>query len=266
MPLLNTHSGMKVSSFKPNYEQSLANQKFPGDEVPLNGAGLITILKIKNNNKLLVLASGKVNPANNNFENSLALGGGFKFLKEGTNSSFATAINAAIQFKAPAYPLLNENDSNLAPTALVGFCEQWGNMQYATLYRIIEVETQEEAKKLVEAINQKNEELGKNDRFGLYYLTEILRSAYATYEMEEDNGLKGQKIQEAGIIVKNLVTGQKHEKFVIFDDLATAALNKLILNCELAPENGAFFETNLQNKQTPPIPSTEALEIKSTLQ
>lgn len=131
MPLINKHSGMKVSTFKPDYEQSLTNQQFPGDEVPLNGAGIITLLKVKNSNKLLVLASGKLNPCNNNFENSLALGGGFKFLKNGLNSSFAEAINAAIEFKAPGYPLLSENDVNLSSTGLVGFCEKWGNMQYA---------------------------------------------------------------------------------------------------------------------------------------
>ncbi|WP_454784292.1 hypothetical protein [Legionella sp. WA2024007413] len=260
MPLTNTHSGMKVSTFKPDYKQSLANQKFPGDEIPLNGAGIITIIKVKNNDKLLVLASGKLNPATNNFENSLALGGGFKFLKDGINSSFFTAVNAAIQFKAPAYPLLDENDSNLSSVGLVGYCEQWANMQYATLYRVIEIGTKEEAIKLVESINQKNEELGKNDRFGIYSLDDIFRVAYITYEMEEDNELKGQKIKEAGILIKNLATGQKHDKFVIFDDLATAALNKLILNRELTSKNGLFSQTSVQNNPATEISNLNVLQ------
>ncbi|QDP73261.1 hypothetical protein FOG18_12160 [Legionella israelensis] len=261
MPLINSHSGMKVSTFNPDYEQSLANQKFPGDEVPLNGAGIITLLKVKNSDKLLVLASGKLNPSNKNFENSLALGGGFKFLKNGLNSSFTEAINASIEFKAPAYPLLSENDSNLSSIGLVGFCEQWGKMQYATLHRTIEIETKEDAKKLVEAINLKNEELGKSDRFGVYYLDDVLRAAYVTYEMEENTELKGQKIQESSITVKNLATGECHEKFVIFDDLATAALNKLILNRELTSKIGLFSQTNPKNNQNVKNDNTETLRL-----
>lgn len=123
------------------------------------------------------------------------------------------------------------------------------NMQYATLHRTIEIETKEEAKKLVEAINQQNQELGKSDRFGVYKLDDVLRAAYVTYEMEESTELKGNKIQEASIAVKNLATGEVHEKFVIFDDLATAALNKLILNRELKSEAGLFSQSNPQNKQ-----------------
>ena len=224
--LRNTHSGMTVQAFEVDLQKNLSAQEFPGKEIPLNGAGIITIIKIKNSNELLTPAFGKLNPVTNNFENTLAVGGGFKFLKGGIENTFMTALNAAIQFKAPG---LSEVDNNVAPEALVGFCKDWGNMQYATLYRVIEVETKEDAVNLVKKINQTNEEKGKTDRFGLYNLNDVTKSAGLTSPLEENNKTKGDAIERAGLVITNLLNNEEINRFIVFDDLATDALNKLIL-------------------------------------
>lgn len=227
--LTNRHSEMVVSIFNPDFTKTLAEQKFPGNEVKLNGAGIMTILTVKNSNEQLILTLGKLNPETNNFENSLALGGGFKFLPGGIEgNTFAPAINASINFKAPAYPSFDQG--TIAPTALVGFCAKWGNMQYATLHRFIEVDTTEDAVKLVSAINQKNIELGKPDRLALVSLTEAIMSAQLTSLLPENNKTKGDAIEHAGLVVTDLVSDEQHARFVIFDDLAADALNKLIFS------------------------------------
>lgn len=230
--LHNSHTKMTVSTFNPKVTSALSSQTLPeghpGANIPLNGAGIITIINIKNSGKKLVLASGKLNPQHGNFENSLALGGGFKFLNGGIEgNTFTTAINASIQFKAPTYPSLEEGQ--IAPVALVGYCKEWGDMQYATLHRFIDVETIDEAITLVKKINENNKTLGKPDSFGLYPLDDVLKSAKLTHQLSENNKAKGDAIQTAGLIITDLVSGENRERFVIFDDLATAALKKLIL-------------------------------------
>jgi hypothetical protein len=230
--LHNTHTQMTVSSFTPEFAKMLSSQKLPeshpGSSIQLNGAGIITIINIKSSGEKLVLASGKLNPAHNNFENSLALGGGFRFLKGGIEqNTFVSAITASIQFKAPAYPALEV--SQLAPVAVVGYCKPWGDMQYATLHRFIDVETTAEAIELVKKMNEANKAAGKTDVFGLYQLAEVLKSAELTHQLAEDNKAKGDAIEAAGLVVTDLVSGEKRPRFIIFDDLATAALDQLIL-------------------------------------
>ncbi|MCF6775950.1 hypothetical protein L3V83_05095 [Thiotrichales bacterium 19X7-9] len=229
----NQKTGMEVSSFTPDLSKNMSNQKLPDDhnKTPINGAGVVNLIRVKD--KLYVLTTGKINPEHGAYETTLAIGGGFNYLGNGNKNTFQTAINASIKFKHPSLDEIDIN-SKILGKGVVGYCEKWGNMQYATLIREFEAENVKDAIAMAKQFG---------DGFGLYDFDDIVKSARLTYLGAEIHQSKEQKVSENKTHkYNNLVLDEtdpaKYKEVVVFDDMAAVQVDNILK----MPKNVYIFD------------------------